>query len=126
VSVIPYLETNRVRPRVRAIQKARPIAYRAKVLGRALVAARTDTNRFWILLSGNTDVAFPLTMIATTTPAASLPTPATAAATSSNATDAVATSAAATPRAASTTVASAATYHGATSYCACQKRKAGH
>jgi hypothetical protein len=31
-SVIPYLETNRLRPRVRAIQKTRPIAYRAKVL----------------------------------------------------------------------------------------------
>jgi hypothetical protein len=36
-SVIPYLETNRLRPRVRAIQKACPIAYRAKVLGRALL-----------------------------------------------------------------------------------------
>jgi hypothetical protein len=45
-SVIPYLETNRLRPRVRAIQKARPIAYQAKVLGRALLAARTDANRF--------------------------------------------------------------------------------
>jgi hypothetical protein len=37
-SVIPYLETNRLRPRVRAIQKTRPITYRAKVLGRALMA----------------------------------------------------------------------------------------
>jgi hypothetical protein len=58
-SVIPYLETNRLRPRVRAIQKTRPIPYRAKVLGRALLSARTDTNRFWMLLSGNAEVAFP-------------------------------------------------------------------
>jgi hypothetical protein len=71
-SVIPYLETNRLRPRVHAIQKARPIAYRAKVLGRALLAARTDANRFWMLLSGNVEVAFPPTT-ATTTAAVSLP-----------------------------------------------------
>jgi hypothetical protein len=58
-SVIPYLETNRLRPRVLAIQKARPIAYRAKVLGQALLAVRTDPNRFWMLLSGNPEVAFP-------------------------------------------------------------------
>jgi hypothetical protein len=31
-SVIPYLETNRLRPRLRAIQKTRPIAYRVKVV----------------------------------------------------------------------------------------------
>jgi hypothetical protein len=79
-SVNPYLETNRLRPRVRAIQKARPIAYRAKVLGRALLAARTNANSFWILLSGNAEVAFPLT-IPTATPTANLPTPASAAAT---------------------------------------------
>jgi hypothetical protein len=58
-SAVPYLETNKVRSRVRAIQKTRSIAYRAKVLGRALLAARTDVNRFWMLLSGNADVAFP-------------------------------------------------------------------
>jgi hypothetical protein len=58
-SVIPYLETNRLRPRVRDIQKTRPMAYRAKVLGRALLAARTDVNSFWMLLSGNPEVAFP-------------------------------------------------------------------
>jgi hypothetical protein len=57
-SVIPYLETNRFRPRVRTIQKTRPIAYRAKLLGRALLAVRTDPNRFWMLLSGNPEVAF--------------------------------------------------------------------
>jgi hypothetical protein len=79
-SVIPHLETNRLRLRVRAIQKARPIAYRAKVLGRALLAVRTDPNRFWMLLSVNSEVAFPSTT-ATTTAAASLPTPANAAAT---------------------------------------------
>jgi hypothetical protein len=76
-SVIPYLETNRVR----AIQKAHPIAYRTKVLGRALLASRTDANSFWMLLSGNAEVAFPPTT-ATTTLATNLTTPATAAATS--------------------------------------------
>jgi hypothetical protein len=45
-SVIPYLETNRLRPRLLAIQKTRPILYRAKVLRRALLATRTDANRF--------------------------------------------------------------------------------
>jgi hypothetical protein len=72
-SVIPYLQTNRLRPRLLAIQKALPIAYRNKVLGRALLAVRTDPNRFWMLLSGNAEVALPSTT-ATTTAAASLPT----------------------------------------------------
>jgi hypothetical protein len=72
-SIIPYLETNRLRPRLLAIQKALPIAYRTKVLGRALLAVRTDPNRFWMLLSGNADVAFSSTT-ATTTAVASLPT----------------------------------------------------
>jgi hypothetical protein len=74
-SVIPYLETNRFRPRLLAIQKARPIPYRTKVLGRALLAARTDANGFWMLLSGNAEVAFP------SKAAANLPTPATTAST---------------------------------------------
>jgi hypothetical protein len=74
-SVIPYLETNRLRPRLLAIQKTRPIIYRAKVLGQALLTARTDPNRFWMLLSGNAEVAFPSTT-ATTTRVANLPTPA--------------------------------------------------
>jgi hypothetical protein len=65
-SVIPYLETNRLRPRLLAIQKTRPIAYRIKVLGQALLAARTDPNRFWMLLSGNAEVAFPSTTATTT------------------------------------------------------------
>jgi hypothetical protein len=57
-SVMPYIETNRFRPRLLAIQKARPIVYRAKVLGRALLATRTNANKFWMLLSGNAEVAF--------------------------------------------------------------------
>jgi hypothetical protein len=76
-SVNTYLETNGFRRPVHAIQKTRPIAYRAKVLGRALLAVRTDPNRFWMLLSGNAEVAFPSTNVATT-PAANLPTPTTA------------------------------------------------
>jgi hypothetical protein len=78
-SVTPYVETNRLRPRVRAIQKTRPMAYRAKLLGRALLADRTDPNCFWMLLSRNPEVAF-LSTTATTTPAASLPKPAVTAA----------------------------------------------
>jgi hypothetical protein len=58
-SVTPCLETNRHRPRLLVIQQTRPIAYRAKVLGRALLSARTDPNRFWMLLAGNPEVAFP-------------------------------------------------------------------
>jgi hypothetical protein len=110
-SVIPYLETNRLRPRVRAIQKTRPIPYRAMLLGRALLAVRTDPNRFWMLLSGNADVAFQslATMLAT-----DLPTPTTAVATSN------AAAVAATDTAAWT--ASAAAAHGAT-LTACQKHK---
>jgi hypothetical protein len=59
-----------------AIQKTHLIAYRANILGRALLAVRTDPpNRFWMLLSGKAEVAFPSTT-ATTTLAASLLTPA--------------------------------------------------
>jgi hypothetical protein len=76
-SVIPYLEMNRFRPRVLAIQKARPIAYRVKVLGRALLATRTNANRFWMILSGNAEVAFP-SRATTIAVAANLSTPATA------------------------------------------------
>ena len=54
------------------------------MLGRALLAVRTDPNRFWMLLSGNAEVAFPSTTAATT-PAANLPAPATVGA-SANAT----------------------------------------
>jgi hypothetical protein len=58
-SIVPYLERNRLRPRVCAIQEALPHSFRARVLGRALLAARSDANRFWMLLSGNAEVAFP-------------------------------------------------------------------
>jgi hypothetical protein len=78
-SVIPLLETNRFRPRLLAIQKIRPIPYRAKVLGRALVSARTNSNRFWMLFSENPEVALFPSTTATTTPATNLPTPAPAA-----------------------------------------------
>jgi hypothetical protein len=76
-SVIPYLKTNRLRPRLLAIQKARPIPYRAKLLGAALLSARTDANSFWMLLSGNPEVAF-LSRTTAIPAAAKLPTPATA------------------------------------------------
>jgi hypothetical protein len=69
-SVVPYVERNRFRPGVRAIQKTYPIAYRAKVLGRALFAVRTDPNRLWMLLSGNAEIAFPSTSNAAVLPAA--------------------------------------------------------
>jgi hypothetical protein len=91
VSGITYLETNRFRPRLLAVQKARPIAYRVKILGRALLASRIDANRLWMLLSGNAEVAFPPTT-ATATPAANLPTPAAADATSSESVVAISTS----------------------------------
>jgi hypothetical protein len=94
-SVIPYLETNRLRPRVRAIQKTCPIAYRVRVLGQALLAARTNANSFWMLLSGNPEVAF-LSTIAATTPAANLLAPATATTTVNIATATRAASSAAT------------------------------
>jgi hypothetical protein len=60
-SVAPYLETNRFRPRLLAIQRCRPFPYRGKVLGRALLATRTNPNLFWMLLSGNTEIIFPST-----------------------------------------------------------------
>jgi hypothetical protein len=78
-SVIPYLKTNRLRPRLLAIQKTCPIPYRAKVLGRALLSARTDANSFWMLLSGNPEVAF-MSRTTAMTAATNLPTPVTTAA----------------------------------------------
>jgi hypothetical protein len=71
-SIIPYLEKNRVR----AIQRTSPMTYRAKVLGRALLSARADANRFWILLSGNAEIAFPSSNTMTTLMAANLSAPA--------------------------------------------------
>jgi hypothetical protein len=71
-SLMPYLRTKRLGPCVRAIQTTLPIAYRAKILGRALLAARTDANSFWmLLLSGNPEISFQPTTAATT-PASSL------------------------------------------------------
>jgi hypothetical protein len=87
--VIPYLETNQLRPRVHAIQKICPIAYRAKVLGRALFAVCNDANSLWMLLSGTLEVAF-LSTAGTTTPATNPPTPAIAV-TASNAATAAGT-----------------------------------
>ena len=78
-SVIPYLATNRLRPRVRAIQTIRSMPYRAGVLGRALLASRSEANSFWMLLLGNAEVAFP-SRTTTIAAAASLPTSATTAA----------------------------------------------
>jgi hypothetical protein len=78
-SVIPLLKAIRLRPRLLAIQKRRPIMYRTKVLGRALLANRTDPNRIWMLLSGNPEVAFSSTT-ATIAVAADPQTPSTAAA----------------------------------------------
>jgi hypothetical protein len=91
--VVPYLETNQFRQHVCVIQKTLPSLYRAKVLGRALLAVRTDPNRFWMLLSGNAEVAFPATTASTTLPA-SLPT--LAIATTSSNTDGASTVATAT------------------------------
>jgi hypothetical protein len=70
-SVIPYHETNRLRPRLLATQKTHPIAYRAKLLGRALLAVRSDPSRFWMLVSGNAEVAFASTTAMTRTVTAS-------------------------------------------------------
>jgi hypothetical protein len=80
-SAIPFLETNKFRPRLHAIQKIRPAAYRVKILGRALLAVRTYPNRVWMLLSENPEVAF-LSKITTIAAPASLPMPTTATATS--------------------------------------------
>jgi hypothetical protein len=90
-SVIPHLETNQFRPRLLAIQKTRLITYRATMLGRALLAVRADANSFWMLLSGNPEVAFPS---ATTTIAAAtdLPTPTPTAATATSNAAAIAAS----------------------------------
>jgi hypothetical protein len=83
--VISYLDTNRFRPLLLAIQRTRPIPYRAKVLGRALLSARTVPNRFWMLLSGNAKLAF-LSSTTTIASAANLPdTPSTTTAATSTA-----------------------------------------
>jgi hypothetical protein len=79
-SVTPYLETNQLRARIHVIQKARPIPYRVKVLGRALLSTRADPNKFWMLLSGNSEVLLPSRTTAIAAAASLLPTSITAAA----------------------------------------------
>jgi hypothetical protein len=127
-AIIPYLESNRLRPRVGAIQKCCPTAYRAKVLGRALLAVRTDTNSVWMLLSGNPEVAFLSTTTAMIMLATNLPAPATAVATSNAAASASATAPAAVTATASwlasTTVVSAAASYNLATPTVCQKCKA--
>jgi hypothetical protein len=56
-SILPYLKTNRYRPRVHAIKKA-DFVLRRPLLGRALQteSVRNDSNLRWMLLSGNPDV----------------------------------------------------------------------
>jgi hypothetical protein len=56
-SILPYLETNRYRPRVFAIQKA-DFQIRRALLGRALQTelVQNDSNLRWMLLSGNPDI----------------------------------------------------------------------
>jgi hypothetical protein len=123
-SIVPYLETNRLRPHVRAIQKTLSITYRAKVLGRALLATRTNVNSFWMLLSGNPEVAFP-SRTTTIAANANLPTPATIASTANASAGAGTTVDTVTAtRAASTTGASADASVTTTSTTDCQKRKA--
>jgi hypothetical protein len=90
-AIEPYLETNKFRPRLLAIQKTRPILYRAKVLGRALHATRTNPNHFWMLLSGNAEIALPsrtTTIAAAATSPASVAAAATVVATTASATSA--------------------------------------
>ncbi len=119
-SVVPFLETNRFRQHVRAIQKVLPIPYRAKVLGRALLAVRSDPDRLWLLISGNAEVTFPSTT-ATTTRAASIPRAATAATTSNTDGASTAAAAATCPQLSSSIGASAVDIVATPT--ACQKRK---
>jgi hypothetical protein len=53
--IIPYLETNRYRPRVLAVKKTKDRPFREKVLGRALYSVRSNPNLVWMLLSENVD-----------------------------------------------------------------------
>jgi hypothetical protein len=56
-SILPYLETNRYRPRILTIKKT-DIQIRRPLLGRALQteSVRHDSNLLWMFLSGNADV----------------------------------------------------------------------
>jgi hypothetical protein len=122
-SVIPYLEMNQLRARVRAIQKSCPITLRAKLLGRALLSARTDANCFWMLLAGNQEVAFPSTIVTTTPAIVGLPTSVAAAATFTSNVAPFAPSNAAATRDTSAAGASTVAYANVAAPTACQKRK---
>jgi hypothetical protein len=123
-SIVPYLEMNRLRPHVRAIQRTRSITYRAKVLGRALLATRTNVNSFWMLLSGNAEVAFP-SRTTTIAANANLPTLATiASTTNASAVAATCTTVTATATRAVSTCGASADSSVTTTPTDCQKRKA--
>jgi hypothetical protein len=53
--ILPYLETNRYRPRVLAIKKTIARPFREKVLGRALFCVKSNPNLVWMFLSENVD-----------------------------------------------------------------------
>jgi hypothetical protein len=53
--IIPYLETNRYRPRVVAVKKTIARPFREKVLGRALYCVKSNPNLVWMFLSENVD-----------------------------------------------------------------------
>jgi hypothetical protein len=59
--ILPYLETNRYRPRVLGIKKAH-LLIRRNLLGLALQteSVRNKSNRIWMFLSGNQDVVVPI------------------------------------------------------------------
>jgi hypothetical protein len=54
-AILPYLETNRYRPRVHAIKKTKDRPFREKVLGRAVYSVNWNPNLLWMLLSENVD-----------------------------------------------------------------------
>jgi hypothetical protein len=53
--ISPYLETNRYRPRVLAVNKTIERPFREKVLGRALFSVKSNPNLVWMFLSENVD-----------------------------------------------------------------------
>jgi hypothetical protein len=54
-SILPYLKTNRYRPRVLAVEKTKERPFRERMLGRALASVKTDANLVWMFLSENVD-----------------------------------------------------------------------
>jgi hypothetical protein len=53
--ILPYLETNRYRPRVLAVIEIDDRPIRQPVLGRALYCVRSNPNLVWLFLSENVD-----------------------------------------------------------------------